>query len=183
MTATIQPEPKVRRHEEMYSLLEIGTREVFSLMIGRALETGKESQLQPGTEFAAMVGLAGDICGVISVRCGQDSAERIAALMLDLPPEKAVEHVWDALGEVANMVAGNFKNKLNGKNDGCMLSLPTVITGADYRFRSPSVESGVELQFSFENMPLIVKLELYEFPGQKIQSQPRIYTDSHGLAP
>jgi len=183
MTATIQSEPNERSQEEMHSLLEMGTREVFSLMIGRALEAGKELQLQPRTEFAAMVGLAGDICGVVSVRCGQDAAERIAALMLDLPPEKAIEHVWDALGEVANMVAGNFKNKLNGKNDGCMLSLPTVITGADYRFRSPSVERGMELQFSFENMPLIVKLELYEFPGQKIQKQPRIYTDSHRLTP
>lgn len=161
MIETAQPEPKVRSQEQMFSLLEIGTREVFSLMIGRELETGKESQLQPGTEIAAMVGLAGDICGVVSIRCGQSAAERIAALMLDLPPEKACEHVSDALGEVANMVAGNFKNKLNGKNDGCMLSLPTVITGADYRFRSPSVESGMELQFSFEDMPLIVKLELY----------------------
>jgi chemotaxis protein CheX len=161
MTETIQSEPKLRSHEEMYSFLEIGTKEVFSLMLGRELEAGQESHSQPGTAFAAMVGLAGDICGVVSVRCGQRAAERIAALMLDLPPEKAVEHVSDALGEVANMVAGNFKNKLNGKNDGCMLSLPTVITGADYRFRSLSVESGMELQFSFENMPLIVKLELY----------------------
>jgi chemotaxis protein CheX len=83
-----------------------------------------------------MVGLAGVICGVLSVRCSQQSASLAATLMLDLPPEKAAENAWDALGEVANMVAGNFKNKL-GISDKCMLSVPTVITGADYNFRSP----------------------------------------------
>jgi len=36
----------------------------------------------------------------------------------------------DAVGEVCNMVAGNFKNKISGISDGCKLSVPTVITGS-----------------------------------------------------
>ena len=37
----------------------------------------------------------------------------------------------DAVGEVCNMVAGNFKNKISGISDGCKLSVPTVITGSN----------------------------------------------------
>lgn len=41
MTETIQSEPKVRSHEEMYSFLEIGTKEVFSLMLGENSRRGR----------------------------------------------------------------------------------------------------------------------------------------------
>ena len=44
--------------------------------------------------------------------------------------------MWDALGEICNMVAGNFKNKVSGLGNGCMLSVPTVITGRDYHCHS-----------------------------------------------
>jgi chemotaxis protein CheX len=80
--------------------------------------------------------------------------------MLDLAPQKAGEHACDALGEVANMIAGNFKNKLNGTSDKCMLSVPTVITGADYTFRSLAVANSVTLWFAFQGLPLSVTLEL-----------------------
>jgi CheY-specific phosphatase CheX len=34
------------------------------------------------------------------------------------------------------MVAGNFKNKLSSANQSCMLSVPTVIKGEEYSYRS-----------------------------------------------
>jgi chemotaxis protein CheX len=163
MAASTQAEPAVRGNDAMRSLLETATQEVFRLMVGTALDSAKDLPWR-GTEFTAMVGLAGEWCGVLSVRCGQDSANRIAALMLDLPSAKAAEHAWDALGEVANMIAGNYKNKLSSKSDRCMLSLPTVITGADYSFRSPTVESAIVLRLAFEQMPLTVRLELHGEP-------------------
>ena len=36
------------------------------------------------------------------------------------------------LGELRNMIAGNFKLKVTSLADHCMLSVPTVITGDDY---------------------------------------------------
>jgi len=42
--------------------------------------------------------------------------------------EKVGPEISDALGEVCNMIAGNFKNKISGLSEGCMLSVPTVIT-------------------------------------------------------
>jgi len=39
--------------------------------------------------------------------------------------------------EIGN--TGNFKNKIDGLSDGCMLSLPTVITGSDYTLHSQQI--------------------------------------------
>ena len=58
------------------------------------------------------------------------------------------------------MVAGNFKNKISGLGDGCMLSVPTVITGADYNIRS-MVNDTWQTAFLFEGEPVIVSLEVH----------------------
>src|SRR5437763_16814076 len=93
----------------------------------------------------AMVGLAGQLCGVITVRCHETTAVLMASKMLGLPIEKVGQDFPDALGEVCNMVAGNFKNKIGGLSDKCMLSPPSVITGSNYSLHSmansPSMRS------------------------------------------
>ena len=114
-----------------------------------------------GSEFTAMLGLAGDLCGLLSLRCRQESATLVASSMLDLAPENAAEHACDAIGEVANMIAGNFKNKLSGTARKCLLSVPTVITGADYSFRSLVDTNPLDLWFTYRGMPLEISLEIH----------------------
>ncbi|HZQ96552.1 MAG TPA: chemotaxis protein CheX [Candidatus Sulfotelmatobacter sp.] len=130
-------------------------------MLGSKLEPATPEPVT-GVEFTAMVGLAGSLCGVLTVRCGQQSANLIASTMLNLPPAQASEHAWDALGEVANMVAGNFKNKIDGVSDKCLLSVPTVITGAGYSFHALADAAPLELWFRFQGGLLQVTLEIQD---------------------
>jgi chemotaxis protein CheX len=67
----------------------------------------------------------------------------------------------DALGEICNMVAGNFKNKITGLGDGCMLSPPTVIVGSDYTTFSAADKPALEVRLLFEAMPLVISLEIH----------------------
>jgi chemotaxis protein CheX len=80
--------------------------------------------------------------------------------MLGVPLEKAGPDISDALGEVCNMVAGNFKNKISGLSEGCMLSVPTVITGSDYSLYSQADTPGLEVAFLFEGMPITISLQI-----------------------
>jgi CheY-specific phosphatase CheX len=66
------------------------------------------------------------------------------------------------------MVAGNFKNKIAGLGDGCMLSPPTVITGNDYRMYGSSDAPTLELRLLFEGMPLVISLRIdADAPGRE----------------
>jgi chemotaxis protein CheX len=143
-------------------LLELSAREVFEIMLGTKLRVhGSHADAKDG-EFTALVGLAGSLCGVLSIRCTNQAARIMAGKMLDMPPEEVDSDSWDALGEIANMIAGNFKGKLSGVGNHCMLSVPTIIVGTDYQSRSVTGGNLIEVIFEFERKPLWVTLELHE---------------------
>jgi chemotaxis protein CheX len=141
-------------------LLETATREVFELMLSCQL-TAPATAEEPTQEVTAMVGLAGQLCGVLSVRCDNKAAALMTSKMLGVPLDKVGEEVSDALGEVCNMVAGNFKNKIAGLAEGCMLSPPTVVTGSDYSLHSLAESPGLEINLLFERMPIMISLQIH----------------------
>ena len=141
-------------------LLEMATREVFELMLGCQLTLPATAQ-QPTPEVTAMVGLAGQLCGVLSVRCDNNAAALMTSKMLGVELGKVGAEVSDALGEVCNMVAGNFKNKITGLANGCLLSPPTVVTGSDYTLHSLAESPGLELSLLFERMPIVISLQIH----------------------
>lgn len=143
-------------------LLELSTREVFDIMLGSSLATPDAPSEANKMEFTAMVGLAGSLCGVLSIRCSNTSARIMASKMLGMPADQVDDDCLDALGEVANMVAGNFKGKLSGVGNHCMLSVPTIIVGSDYHTHSLSSGNTLEAFFDFEQLPMAVTLELHE---------------------
>jgi chemotaxis protein CheX len=146
--------------ENWLPLLELACKEVFEIMLGCKVETQPLTE-PPVFEFTAMVGLAGQLCGVLTLRCSAESAIMMASKMLGIEPKAADEHMWDALGEICNMIAGNFKNKLTGMGDRCMLSVPTVITGADYSFHALADGGPIEVMMIFEGAPILVSLEIH----------------------
>jgi chemotaxis protein CheX len=148
-------------HELWAPLLGLSTREVFRLMLGVELADGPDSFSGEGLDVTAMVGLAGQICGILTLRCTAKSANLMASKMLGVDPATAGAETLDAVGEVCNMAAGNFKNKISGLGDGCKLSVPTVITGADYSLHSLTDSEKIEIQLLFEGLPLLVSLEVH----------------------
>jgi len=143
-------------------LLELSAREVFDMMLGSKIHPFTGEANEKDGAFTALVGLAGSLCGVVSIRCSDQSARIMASKMLGMPPEEVDNDSWDALGEIANMIAGNFKGKLSGVGNHCMLSVPTIIVGSDYQTRSLGGGHSIETIFDFEKNPFWVTLELHE---------------------
>jgi chemotaxis protein CheX len=75
--------------------------------------------------------------------------------------DKVGPELADALGEVCNMVAGNFKNKVAGLAEGCMLSPPTVVTGSDYSLHSLADFPALDVSLLFEGMPVVISLQIH----------------------
>lgn len=141
-------------------VLDLSAQEVFEMMLSCRVRP-LEGAHTPDTDFTAMVGLAGKRCGVLSVRCSHRAALLVTAKMLAIPIEEVEDGCWDALGELTNMIAGNFKAKLSGLGSHCLLSVPTVITGADYQTHSLTNGAVVESAIDFENLPMWITLELH----------------------
>jgi chemotaxis protein CheX len=141
------------------AVLELATREVFEIMVNSSVETHAEPQ-DAKFDITSMIGLAGSLCGVISIRCTSEAARAIAAKMLGQAEVDSDRSMRDAMAEIVNMVAGNFKSKLSG-SDHCMLSIPTVITGGDYQLCSVDVGEIEQLFLSFGEYPLIISMELH----------------------
>jgi chemotaxis protein CheX len=149
------------QQENWVPILELSSREVFEIMLGSTLELAAGSEQESAPEFTAMIGLAGSLCGLLTVSCSARAANEIAVRMLGADAANPGEQVWDALGELCNMIAGNFKNKLSGPDGRCMLSVPTVITGEEYNFHSLSNGGSFETTMLFEGSPLVIRLELH----------------------
>ena len=149
-----------RSHEENWlPILELSVEEVFGIMLNTKVRPVDKSEHPPSTDFTAMVGLAGALCGVLTVCCGATTAQHVAKNMLG-ETATSDEEVADALGEICNMIAGNFKNKLAGTDERCMLSVPSVISGGEYTFRSLAEGNTLETVVLFEDAPIAVHLQL-----------------------
>ncbi len=140
-------------------LLEQAAREVFELMLGCTL-TVAQVPPEEDLDITSMIGLAGQLCGLLNLQCSHQAAALMASKMLGIDVDKVDDEVFDAFGEIGNMVAGNFKNKIPGLGDGCMLSVPTVITGTDYSLHSTTASLAVELNLIFESMPIVISLQI-----------------------
>src|SRR5579872_1780963 len=92
-------------HENWIPLLDMAAREVFELMLSCRLMVPTSGEEVP-LDVTSMVGLAGQLCGVLSVRCNGKAATLMTSKMLGVDLDKVGPEVSDAIGEICNMVAG-----------------------------------------------------------------------------
>jgi chemotaxis protein CheX len=142
------------------ALLEIATIEVFEMMAGVRLEVDPAPAEEKG-EQTAMVGMAGALCGMTTIRCSRAASAKFASLMLGGDAASNPSTARDALGELCNMVAGNFKGKVNTLADQCMLSVPTVITGDDYSLSPLDPAEGATIALTYEGEPIWISLIIH----------------------
>jgi chemotaxis protein CheX len=89
----------------------------------------------PTFHLMASVGFVGDANGVVFLCLRNDFARFATSEILGLGPEDSdandAEIIKDAIGEIANMTVGVFKNQLCDIGFPCKLTLPTIVRGQD----------------------------------------------------
>ena len=144
---------------EWPEILGKSASDVFSMMVGSTITLPKRGDLPVQANITGMVGIAGAFCAVFSLRCSTQSATRMASQMLGVSLADAATQLGDAVGEVCNMVAGDFKAKI-GLGDKCGLSVPSVVSGSNYQLHSAPGSQRLEVPLLYEGEPVWLALDI-----------------------
>lgn len=110
-------------------------KRVFTSFVGMDHLLHLPLSIDPASNFtdclSALVGFAGSCNGVVSLHASRSLAQSIASqLLVTLEPSE--EEVEDALGELANILAGTFKPYLCERSLDIRLATPSVVSGTKY---------------------------------------------------
>ena len=120
---------------EMYrNALMAAMRDIFTTMLGERIAR-IQGRTTEAPHVSALVGLAGEFSGVITLHFSEASACKIASGLLGTKLEQLDETVRDSIAELANMVAGGFKKTLSPDRELFKVSIPSVIQGLQYNTR------------------------------------------------
>ena len=121
---------------------------------------------KPATVFnysiSGMVGLGGTCSGMVGVHIPDDFAREATAAMLGMEIDELEgdSDIHDAIGEVANMLAGEIKMKLSESGADICLSTPTIISGREYAIEVLSNEGAVAVPFNRGNHRFLATVQL-----------------------
>lgn len=148
---------------ELAQFLTDATQEVFASMVFIDIATEASTDGAPeavAPELSSLIGLAGDIKGFLGVHCPAPVALAITSSMLGMEVTELNEDVKDAIGEIANMIAGGLKVSLANDQKKIELAIPTTVIGKSIRtgglagatktvvlFTSQAGKFAVELRF------------------------------------
>lgn len=112
---------------------------------------------------SGVVGLSGKAVGTVVVSFSKEVALRAASTMLMAEAAEINEDVLDAVGELANMVAGAAKSELEQYE--LAVSLPNVVTGNDHEVHFPSDVMPICVSFETDWGPLTLEIGLAPAPA------------------
>ncbi len=118
-------------------LMDETVAEVFSVMLGIAIfptaAADAPEPLSHHQDQTAIIGFAGVVSGICEISLSLPASIAIASAMLDgAAVQEDSESICDAVGELCNMLAGGWKNRLPEIAAHCSLSVPIVIAGSSY---------------------------------------------------
>ena len=130
-------------------------RTIWGTLFEFPLEAGHAERLDQDATVTSVVHIDGAWQGAVVLRCPMALAAAVTGAMFkaDVAPE--ADDIRDALGELANMVAGNVKALLP---EPCGISLPAVAFGLDYQLQVVGTVPIARAVFSSGGHPLVVTL-------------------------
>jgi chemotaxis protein CheX len=139
------------------------TVRVFETMVSCRLVRGTlavKHNFQPSHEVSAVIGLSGKAKGTVVLSVDREVALGVAEALLGERPVEINSDVTDAMGEMANMIAGQAKAQL--EQFAMSISLPTVITGKGHCIEFPRNTTPIAIPFSCDWGALALEVALVE---------------------
>jgi chemotaxis protein CheX len=150
--------------DDNMQLVDETVAEVYGMMLSLETEVVPEqgSVHETANWRTAIVGFSGALRGACEVRMDSMAARTVTSAMLVSPlVEEDDPSIGDAVGEICNMVAGGWKNRIPALASACALSPPTIVTGTDYQVKlgTPSIKFTRTYGFAGQTMQIVMQCE------------------------
>jgi chemotaxis protein CheX len=143
------------------------TTHVFTTMLGCTPKRG-QPKLAQGEEQdvvrTAIIGLSGTMRGAVAVAFPSKTAHNVVKKVLQTQAAITDDEINDAIGEVANMIAGNSKARLTGHT--ISISLPTVVKGQKYYLVHPKKSVTIAVPFESDHGQFTLYITMETAGGQ-----------------
>lgn len=134
--------------------------EVFDTMLSMDIDLadGDAQADIDGERIVGSVGFAGKAVGSVSIQVKEAFARSITAAMLGMEEDEIEgdEEVHDVIGELSNMIGGDLKSRLCDGGLDCELSIPSIITGSDFKTEIKGWERHESLIFRYQEQFALV---------------------------
>ncbi len=148
---------------ELAKMLFGAAQEVFTSMLGsdvHRLPDPPADQPSPFDGVLSLIGLAGTVIGNGTVVCTPEAARQMSSLLLMSEYPNVDDQVLDALGEIANMIIGGFKHRLEPHLGRLQMSIPSVIYGKNIATRNSRVPLALAVRCGFPGGEFEVRIRL-----------------------
>lgn len=139
----------------------ISLKNAFQTMLNCEARRGEvvlKSDNHAKHEISGIIGLSGKAVGTVVLSFSRSVALKAASVMLMADAPDINSDVFDAVGELTNIVAGGAKAQLERFQ--MMVSLPHVVTGTDYELHFPSDVKPISIHFETDWGPLTLEVGL-----------------------
>lgn len=108
-------------------------------------------------EVSSIIGLSGGVVGCVVVSLSETVALQLASVLTGETLTKVDADLTDAIGEIANMIAGNAKTDFPSEN--CSISVPSVVVGR-HNISYPSGIPIISIPCKTDKGPLVIEVAL-----------------------
>ncbi|QDU72747.1 chemotaxis protein CheX [Mucisphaera calidilacus] len=140
------------------------TSNVFEMMLQLPVTVGKpelKKEPEPAHDVSGIIGLSGDIEGLVVVSFPTSTAERAVSLFTGETLEATNPDFADAIGELVNMISGGAKAQFEGKS--IQISVPSVVVGTGHTVFGKKDMKGVTIPCSCDIGEFSVEVSMVEW--------------------
>jgi len=140
----------------------IAVQNIFDTMIDLSFVLGKPTLKKgniPSYEISGIIGLSGAVSGCVVLNLSEEIALQLASAMLDEELTEVNDDCTDAIGEIANMIAGNAKTDFPVEDTS--ISVPSVVVGK-HKLAYPSGVPIVSIPCETSGGQLVIDIALKE---------------------
>lgn len=135
-------------------------KNLFSTMINVPFTLGPPSLKKttlPTHEISSIIGLSGTVSGCVVINLSEPVALQMVSYLIGDEVTEIDADCTDAIGEIANMIAGNAKTDF--PVSGTTISVPSVVTGK-HKVSYPSGLPIISIPCSTEKGELVIEVAL-----------------------